>query len=48
MAKQMLSEKCTAVSSWDVVLSCTKDFDSDVKNISGFKDSTTAIRKTCR
>ncbi|KAH7982944.1 hypothetical protein HPB52_008328 [Rhipicephalus sanguineus] len=48
MAKVKLSAECSPATAWAVELTCTKDFESDMKALSQLNEPSKAVKKSCR
>ncbi|KAH6948191.1 hypothetical protein HPB50_023153 [Hyalomma asiaticum] len=48
IAKVKLSLECSPATAWAVELTCTKDFESDMKALNQLNEPSTAIRKSCK
>ncbi|XP_037284002.2 uncharacterized protein LOC119176747 [Rhipicephalus microplus] len=48
MAKVKLSAECSPAAAWAVELTCTKDFETDMKALSQLNEPSRAVKKSCR
>ncbi|XP_070386836.1 uncharacterized protein [Dermacentor albipictus] len=48
MAKVKLSAECSPATAWAVELTCTKDFESDMKALGQLNEPSKAVKKSCR